>query len=292
MKPSTKKRLITGLKIVLSAAAFYFAYTKIDVNQFKSALSDTKLGYVVLATLGYVFSQVISSKRLQLILERVPVQVPFGWNLRLYFLGMAYNLFLPGGIGGDAYKVLAYANKSRMPGKKFVTALLGDRLVGLAAIILLLLLSLIFLPGPDVWWTSPLWTLFALPVVFVGYFVVKKWFNAYRSAYFKALLLSVLIQAVQMASILLIIKSIGLDVVALGWIVLFVFLLSTIATAIPVFMGGLGAREVVFGSMFPLFQLSPEQGVLIAVIFSIVVIISSLPGLLFVFSKTTEKDVT
>ncbi len=35
------------------------------------------------------------------------------WNAMLYWQGMAYNLFLPGGIGGDAYKMLAYPNVSK-----------------------------------------------------------------------------------------------------------------------------------------------------------------------------------
>ncbi len=279
-----KKVIWTILKLILSITAFYFAFKRIDIKTFGNVLAKTQIWYLIPGLLLYTLSQVVSSKRLQIILKQRKDEVGFLWNLKLYFLGMAYNLFLPGGIGGDAYKIFAYSKKLNQPAKRYFVPILGDRLIGLVAIIALLSFCVSSLPDTGDWWTKPPWLVISVFGIFIGYAAVIKWFKEYQYAYFRMILLSVGIQIIQIVGLIFIIQSIGVGIDNL-WFVFSVFLISTLATAVPVFLGGLGAREVVFASLFPVFGMYSETGILIAILFSIIVIASSLPGLLFAFSR-------
>ena len=274
---SSKKRLFAVIKIVISAIAFYFAFQQIDFSELVSSLKKLHWGVVVLAITLYYLSQVISTYRLAVILKCLEDRVPFLWNLKLYLVGMAYNLLLPGGIGGDAYKVFRYSSRSGIPRKKYITALLGDRIIGLIGILTLLILLTPLAGFAAMWWNNS-WIWILIPVgLVISYYLVKRFYNLYLVSLFPTLGLSIVVQLVQILAVVLIANQVAgsaaIDVAA-------VFLASTIATAIPVFLGGLGAREVVFGMLFPMLGYPPEDGVLIAVIFSSIIVVTSLPGLL------------
>jgi len=54
-----------------------------------------------------------------------------------YYIGMFYNLFLPGSVGGDAYKVFLLHEQGVGRTKPLILATLLDRLSGLAMLALL-----------------------------------------------------------------------------------------------------------------------------------------------------------
>lgn len=274
-----------ALKIALSILGFWYAFQMIDVDLFKSTIQDANYIYVTLAVVFYLISQWLSSYRLRYVLTAINDDVPTRWNIKLYWQGMAYNLFLPGGIGGDAYKMIAYSKRSGIPSKQYILPLLVDRLLGLCAIIPILIPFVPFINPYD--WIDKLAILTPFLVLIVGYFVVKKWFSSYLPKIWKGLTFSVGIQGLQVISVLCILFSIQgeFSVTSIIPLTIFVFLLSSIATAIPVFMGGLGAREVVFAYVFTAVDQSSDTGVWIALFFSTILVISSLPGLLLGFSK-------
>lgn len=274
---SSKKRLSALIKIALSAVAFYFAFCQIDFSELTKSLTRLHWGLVLIAAFLYYLSQIVSTYRLSIILRCLKDRVPFLWNLKLYLVGMAYNLLLPGGIGGDAYKVFRYNSRSGIPRKKYITALLGDRIIGLIGILTLLLLLVPLAGFKSIWWNES-WIWLFIPVgIATSYILVKRFFSVYVMSVFPTLALSIVVQLIQIAAIVIIANQVAdcepVDVAT-------VFLISTVATAIPVFFGGLGAREVVFGMLFPMLGYSPEDGVLVAVIFSSIIVITSIPGLL------------
>lgn len=283
-KKSIKKYVWTTVKILLSIAAFYFVFRTIDFKEMLHVLKVANPVLLFAALIIYILGQVISSKRLQTILHAVQGYFPFIWNLKLYFLGMAYNLFLPGGVGGDAYKMFVYARKSGQKPKTYFLPLLADRITGMIGIVLLLTICILAIPDTKDWWNS--WVYFGLSIVgiVVLYFITKQWFKDYLSVLLPSIGLSVIVQIFQVSATLLIAYSIGAPM-EMYLVISSVFLISSLATAVPLFLGGLGARELVFSSLFPLFSMQGETGVLIAVIFSMIVVISSLPGLLFSFGK-------
>jgi glycosyltransferase 2 family protein len=295
LKPESKikKYAWVALKVALSILGFWYAFKNLDVAHLKQTLLQSNYLLVVCAIIFYLLSQFISSLRLKYVLTAVGDNVSTKWNALLYWQGMAYNLFLPGGIGGDAYKMLAYSKKSEKPAKAYFLPLVADRLFGLSAIIVILGVVGPFVELNDVAQTfvnlSPLFALISLAA---GLLVSKKWFSSYLPIYWKSAFYSIGIQLLQIISVLCVLFSLKTNSAQLPetdftviTLTTFVFLLSSIATAIPVFLGGLGAREVVFATVFTIVSLPPEVGVLVAVIFSSIVVISSLPGLFLGFSK-------
>ena len=283
-KKSMKKHIWVAVKVILSVVAFWFVFKSVDFKEMLHVLKVANPLLLIGALIMYILGQSISSKRLQIILHAVQSYFPFVWNLKLYFLGMAYNLFLPGGVGGDAYKMFVYARKADKKPKDFILPLLADRIAGMLGIVLLMTALIMLIPNTKDWWNSSLFFGLTLIGIIALYFITRKWFQSYQQVLLPAISISVLVQVFQVTSTLLIAYSIGAPI-EMYFVVASIFLISSLATAVPLFLGGLGARELVFGTMFPLFGLHSETGVLVAVIFSMIVVISSLPGLLFSFSK-------
>ena len=69
----------------------------------------------------------------------------------------------------------------------------------------------------------------------------------------------------------------------------FIFLISSVVAVLPLTIGGLGAREVVFleGSAF--FGLAKEISVVISLIFYLITLVTSAVGLFYVFNDPLQQ---
>ena len=66
------------------------------------------------------------------------------------------------------------------------------------------------------------------------------------------------------------------------WI--FIFLVAAVISILPISLGGgLGTRELVFAEAAQYFQLDPQTGVIISLLFYLLTVAGSLPGLYFIF---------
>ena len=113
------------LKLGFTTLLGYLVFQKIDFQQVKSIFMKSGPGYIIAALLSYFASQVISSWRLLGFLRSIGLHLGFGFNLRLYMLGMFYNVFLPGGIGGDGYKIYLLRKKFRFTYQKNICLLIA-----------------------------------------------------------------------------------------------------------------------------------------------------------------------
>jgi uncharacterized membrane protein YbhN (UPF0104 family) len=71
---------------------------------------------------------------------------------------------------------------------------------------------------------------------------------------------------------------------------LFIFFLSAIATALPITVGGVGAREMAFVLLANVFHLDKELAVALSVMFYILSAISSLGGIYWVFFPPFRRE--
>lgn len=177
------KTLKTIIKVCVSLGALAFVFTKIDFSGTWQTICGVSLWWLVVAVFFYTFSQVISSERVRLMLSAVPVPVDKIVNLRLYWLGMFYNFFLPGGVGGDGYKVFWLHRRYGVRVKPVVLALLGDRMSGLGAICIYTLAYAALRPGlaQSVGMTVVedlrLWLLALIPVGVWAYWLFFRFFQ-------------------------------------------------------------------------------------------------------------------
>jgi len=157
-------------------------------------------------------------------------------NLKLYLLGMFYNLFLPGGIGGDAYKAYLVKSKFEVKAQKVVSILILDRLSGLLLLFIYACVLALFLKNNSIEGLKILLAL-AIPLsVLVFYLLNKKFFGYTLSILWKSIAHSALVQLAQLVSVFFILKCLGIEMNTVAYLV--IFLISSIVSVIPLTIGG------------------------------------------------------
>ena len=278
-----RKKLITLAKIAISAILIYFIFTKVDLQVILNTVKKTNPLYLSFAILFFVISKVIASIRLNLYFHQLDVKLTQKSNLKLYLLGMFYNLFLPGGIGGDAYKGYLIKKKFEVDTKKVISVLLLDRLSGLLllfiyACILAIVLNIDWLNKNDI----PIGILSLLAIV-VFWFLNKKYFNFALPVFWKSFSLSALVQLAQLICVLFILEALSINVDLLAY--LFIFLISSIVSVLPLTIGGIGSREVTFFYGATLLALDENTSISISMVFFLITALVSLFGIIYHFKK-------
>ena len=279
ISPKIKETVKLILKIGLSAAAIAFVISKIDLGQTWQLISSAQWSYLILALAVYACSQMLSAMRLNSLFATMPLELDTFMNMRLYWLGMFYNFFLPGGVGGDGYKVYYLRKHYGLHSKDLIKILLGDRISGLVVICCYLFIFISFfiddLPIP-----YRRWCICLAPLALASYYTLIWIFKRdSTSAFWKVVGYSFVVQGLQMATACIVLLSLGETE---NWDeYMFLFFVSSIASAIPVTLGGIGAREMAFVIGSEYLATNEAVAVSLSVVFYVVSLISSLPGLAF-----------
>jgi glycosyltransferase 2 family protein len=275
------------LKLAITGVCLWYVGQKIDWADTWNLLLGSHKIWLIFAAVFFIGSKVLSSLRLNHFFRDIDVRLDEVTNLRLYWLGMYYNLFLPGGIGGDAYKVILLNKKYEgISGKKITAAVLLDRISGVAGLGILAALCFGFLFIQQ--WIGWGALLLIIPGLFVYYFIVKKWFPSFVSSFFSTLWMGIGVQLLQVICVYGIMQSIGIHHYFLEFQLL--FLLSSIVAIFPFTIGGLGAREIVFLWGAQQFGLQQAEAVYISLLFYLVTVLVSLVGLVWVFKSPFSND--
>jgi uncharacterized membrane protein YbhN (UPF0104 family) len=270
--------LKTVLKLSVSGALLYIVLRKTDLSAIRQLLEKSNYWLLAAALLFFIASKVLSSFRLNIFLKVSGINITSADNLRLYLLGMFYNLFLPGGIGGDAYKAYFLRKYLEAPLKRTVTALLFDRISGLLALFALCFIFFIFISNPLV--NIFLITVACGLVIVVFYFIIYRWFELYYSVINKTNLQSVFVQMLQVMSALLIFQAFGNKGQAMPY--MFVFLLSSAVAVIPFTIGGIGARELTFMYASDILGMDLSVSIALSLMFFAITAAVSLSGIWYV----------
>lgn len=277
-----KNALKTVLKVAVSVAAIWWVLSKVDIHEVVSYVAESNVGLLLMALLVYIISQVFSAERNNVLYKTVPLNLGRWENIKLYWLGMVYNFILPGGVGGDVYKVYYLKKNYECSVKNVLALLLSDRISGLVAIViyLLVLVSMIIAEISIIPFQEYLWVL--IPFAVAGYYgVVYYLCRSTIRQLWRVILFSLLIQGLQMAAAIMIVVSLGGQVENLQNYI-FWFFMSSIASAIPISVGGIGLREATFvlGSQY----LNVDNGMSVAfsAVFYMTSLVASLPGLTYV----------
>ena len=134
MKPKLKKQFITAIKIAISIGLIVLVFRQLDWNQIGLMLRKASPFYFTMAVFFFLLSQLISIFRFNLFIRKIGVRINFKTNTQLYLLGMFYNFFLPGGVGGDAYKAFALSKAQKKSLKRVGRIVFVERFLGILAI--------------------------------------------------------------------------------------------------------------------------------------------------------------
>lgn len=243
-----KNQLKTLLKLILTGLALYLVFRKIDTQQLFEILQTLQWPWLIPATVLFVLSKVATAVRLNQYFKNIGLYLSEKLNFRLYLVGMFYNLFLPGGIGGDGYKVYLLNKHYQVSIKKLVQAALLDRLGGLVAIVFLLFGFFLLVDVKLDFLESGLWNglmIAGLILTIPGFWLVQKLiFKDFLPSFWSANLWSFAGQIAQLICAWFILMALGIDEKILAYQL--VFLLSSIVAVLPLTIGGVGARELVF----------------------------------------------
>lgn len=275
------------LKIAVMAVCLWYVSGKIDFEKSKTVLQHSNWLLLFTALLLFVVSKLVSAIRLNIYFKNISIALSETQNIRLYLLGMFYNLFLPGSVSGDAYKVILLTKRFSIPYKKTTAAVLLDRISGLLGLgILMTTCSYVALNFTY----SLILSAISVGAITGFYYIINRWFKDFISGFWSTLFLGILVQAVQVVCIYTIMHSLSVDKNHTAYI--FIFLISSAVSVLPLTIGGLGIREVVFLEGAAYFSLSGETSVIISLLFYLITLVVSATGSWYIFKDPLKKDRT
>jgi len=277
------KRLKTWLKfflkVALSATALYIVSKKIDINETWTVISSVRISYLFIAIIFFIFSHVISAYRLNMFFIQIGIKITSLQNLKLYSIGMFYNLFLPGGIGGDAYKVIILKQNKEVTTKKLVSATLLDRISGLVALFCLTIILLLMSSAKSNFQYHN-WMYFSillLPLAYVAYYLLLKLFlNYFIPAFGLTNVYSWGKQIFQLLAAFFLLKSLFIEAHFVDYLSL--FMVSSVVAVAPISIGGVGLRELAFVYAYQFFMIDKNTAVAFTLLFFIITVFTSFIG--------------
>lgn len=285
LHPQLKKWLILLLKIVVSGGCLWYVVYKIDWKTSWKTIHQSNFFWLICAVLLIVSSKLIAAFRLNIYFKNIGAALHQKVNLKLYWLGMYYNVFLPGGIGGDAYKVVMLNRTYNHSAKLLTAAVLLDRVSGVAGIGVL---SALYYFGVFNGMNYSYWLLAsAVPGLIIYYFTVKQFFPSFIRNFWSTFWLGLLVQFTQVISIYCLMAALHINHHHTEYIL--IFLLSSLIAVLPFTIGGLGAREVVFIWGSHQFLLNQSESVVISLLFYLISVSISMPGIYWVYNNPLPK---
>lgn len=312
----TKKYIIILCKICVAAASLIWVGLAQDWTQIRRIF--TELDVLSLSICGVLFavSQIIVALRWNFLLRTQSIRIKVITAVKLQLLGLFYNNFLPGSIGGDFLRAW-YVSKHTDKKVEAAFSVFVDRAIGMLAMLILAIAGYIFVistgkfavaNGAETSQSSSISRFFPAVLVIAGCFFVaflvfislkrgratikKTWnrglnivskmlvsFKIYAKKPFSmlfALLLTYFSQSINIIGFWLLGKSMGIEV---GLQYYFIFLpISWAAGTIPVSIGGIGVIEGLLVFLFVSVGASQEHAFALSLCQRAFLLLISLPG--------------
>jgi len=266
-------------KILITLGAIYWVSTKISLKELADALKDSNPLYLFLALLSYSCSIIIASSRLNSFFKAIGLNLTERYNFRLYQLGLLYNFFLPGGIGGDGYKIFFLKKNFQTSRRQVLGSVFFDRLSGLWALCVITGALIIFMPRLAI---PNAVTLAILIIGTASYLYIlslffKQFLKNFILTHFKALC----VQGFQTLTAIFILYAMNFDGKFSPY--LLIFMVSSLVAIVPSIGGAIGLRESVIFSLATYLQLDQHIAVTISLIFYIISLLVASSGIYYIF---------
>ena len=314
-----KPALVLLMKVLVSVGLLVFFFTRIHIERFFHTFASADFSYIALALVVYFLSQFLSTLRWEVLARPLGFKKPFMVFLNFYLIGMFFNLFAPGTVGGDISRIY-YLGRDEEGGREkdwggitlnATVSVFVDRVIGMMVLVWLGALGLILFPQYAVPSAVRLLT-FALALGFivggllipvlrrilpaVGYSTVVKLRVALRSyrarwqAIPQAIALSFVIHLIQAWIHLLIGRAIHIEIPFSYCIILYP-LVGTFA-AIPITLNGLGLREGGYLFLLAVIGINSEKAIAFGVLLFLAIAADSLVGgVVFLLKKSPKPSV-
>ena len=202
---------------------------------------------------------------------------------------MFYNLFLPGGIGGDAYKGYVLKKKYEVKTKRVVSILVLDRLNGLLLIFVISCMLALFLDNAVYRLINSFLELRIGLSILIFWLFNKRFFSFVLSCFLEIFGVFGFGPTSSIGKCFIYFTGFRLQGDNIAY--LFIFLISSIVSVLPLTIGGIGSREVVFyyGALW--LGLGENTSVSISMLFFLITATVSLLGIIYHFRKPELKEI-
>ncbi|MFW5820474.1 MAG: lysylphosphatidylglycerol synthase transmembrane domain-containing protein [Bacteroidota bacterium] len=289
MKIKISKQIKTVFKIILSLGALFFVFTRIEFQEVLAIYKRSDIVFLLIAIVLFAASKFTAALRLNRFFKAINIRLSEIYNLKLYLLGMFYNLFLPGGIGGDGYKIYILNKNHPVKAGRIFWAVFHDRLNGVLALFCLAVLLGLFtdinLPFDYKSWA---WILIPLSILSL-FIIIRRFFSYFKNVFFKVTSYSLLVQIIQTLCAYTIFIAIGGSDNVAGY--LFIFLISSIVAMLPITVGGIGSREITFLYGSRLMGLDENLSIAMSLMFYLITAIVSFWGIYYSIKGADESPV-
>lgn len=317
-KKFIKQILITGLKIGLSAFLIIFLLTRIGVNQLLTQVTQANPWWIVTSILVFVLSNILGAVQWYLLLKSRQVFISLWQVIKFYHVGLFFNNFLIGYVGGDAFRIYDIKKNSGNLNSALTTVFF-DRFVGFFALSsLAMFVTLLWLPH-----LSSQITIYTIIIVFVvwaiGLFFIfqertaKKFswmfkfflpkfvhlklkeiyyelneFRHQRALLSHIFLIASSVQTLRILTHLFAARAVGVKIEVFYF---FIFIpIIALVSSLPISVGGIGVREQSGVTLFSQIGILPAEIVAFEFIAYLVGIVATIPGgLIFAIRRDHKK---
>ncbi|UCF06659.1 MAG: flippase-like domain-containing protein [bacterium] len=304
-----KKFLLQLLKIVVSLGLIIFLLIKISPGKLVPHLASLNPLFIAVSLVVFFVSSLLGAVQWYILIRTGGIELSFPRALKLYFVGLFFNNFLPANVGGDAVKIYDVVRVGNDPYQVFAITLL-DRIIGITGLCLLAIaasVSLIPIGATE--------NLVVFMLIFIGciapvlalilnrrlsrgvrklFGMIKLWglgerFNAIfehlgsfrhlRTLLLRLLLLALVVQFLRVATHIFVGRALGIEVTSWNFVHFYVFIpLLGLIMVLPISINGLGVREGTGILLFTRIGFSEERALLMEFLTYVVMVVVSLIG--------------
>jgi len=299
------------IRIVITLIILFLIFRNIEFQSVKNIIAQANIKLLLLAVIFQLLSTLLAGFRWGKVMSKLQFEKNSDFYIRSYFKGSFFNQGLPTSIGGDAVRVLDVASNGHRKRDAFIGVFI-DRILGLAGLLILNLVANFFLPEllPHNLFLMINLIVLAGLVGFIGFIYIHKIkalkkgrilnyilrvssqlnqvLHNLRSISFH-LIIGLMIHLFSIINIYLISQSVGLDydLLTMAVIVPPVVLL----TLIPISLAGWGIREGAMIGLFSLIGAATANVLSMSILYGIILIVASLPGLYtFIYQKKNKVE--
>ncbi|MEZ0577674.1 lysylphosphatidylglycerol synthase domain-containing protein [Nocardioides sp. MH1] len=253
----------------------------VGAGPFVEGLRRTSWTAVLVALVVTALTTACCAWRWSLLSTRLGVPIPVDVAYHRYYRSQLLNATLPGGVLGDVHRAVDHG-RTTGSAVRGLGSVVWDRAAGQAVQAAMALAALPWLPVGLGLGSSPgsraLW---ALPAAAVSAAVLLVWLGR------RVVLASVLVATGHVAVFVVAARAVGVDLGAAALVALALAVL--LASAVPLSLAGWGPREGVAAWLFAQAGLGAATGVSVAVVFGVVSLLATLPGLVTLMGASDRE---
>ena len=284
------------LKYILSISLIYYIINQYGINIF-NILSIIDIRYIMLIILISIIQHFLSAYRWMYISKITNLNISFKNSIQFYYISTFMNNILPGGIIGDIFRIYhTTENKIEiLKMGKSVQAVIFERLSGQIMLLAFFIVSLTFYFLINNKYEAFFYLFFPSLLIFFIFKLflnkkIEKMLNGKKishniyavfsgEVFWKHLILSFFVVCSYVLIYVISAVSLGLDIDYLAFMVFSPIILFSMT--LPISIGGWGIRELTALLLSLLLGLSASASISVSIIYGILNLICSLPGLYF-----------